>query len=615
MLGLRHKLFLGFGGLLAITLIIGAMSIVLLTELGESVDVILRENYRSVVACQDMKEALERMDSGILFVFLGYRNKGTQLIQENREKFLATLKIQEGNITIEGEAERTAELSNLFARYREALQEVSAPVEIRRTDAERYFSEILPLFQKIKGIADSILQMNQSTMSAANERARVKAAAARSRMLVLLIAGVAVAAVFMVFTGKWILKPIDRLTWSVDEISRGNLDLVVKIDSHDEIGRLSEEFNTMAERLREFRRTGQAHLMRIQRSTEQAFESLPDAIAVVDGAGTIEVATPTAAEAFGMKPETDVRGLPLDTVAMLFDQAIRTGRVAEPSDRGALIQKFIRGEERYFRPKAVPIVDSDGQPSGAVLVLTDVTQQRHQDELKKGLISTVSHELRTPLTSIRMAIHLLLEEKVGALTEKQAELLVTAREDAERLNSILEKLLDISRLESGKASKDLRPQPVHQLVFEAVEPFQTLAKERGISLSVNLADDVPEVLADLTLIQHAFANLLSNALKYTDPGGQVMVSAAAEEEFVRFAVSDTGRGIPAQYLEKVLEQFFRVPGQIPSSGVGLGLSIVKDIIDAHGGTIRVESGPGEGSKFSFTLKRATLVAPQELTNA
>lgn len=611
MLGLRQKLFLGFGVLLAIIVIIGSMSIVLLTELSESIDVILRENYRSVVACQEMKEALERMDSGVLFVFLGYGKEGGRLIRENQRKFLSALNVQLGNITVDGEAEKSAELGRLFARYREALQEVTGSNQVARAGVDPYFSEILPLFQKIKGMADDILQMNQHTMTAANERARVKATAARSHMLLLLVAGVGVAAVFMVLTGKWVLTPIDRLTRSVDEISRGNLDLVVKIDSRDEIGRLSEAFNTMAERLREFRRTGQARLMRIQRSTEQAFRFLPDAIAVIDGSGKIEMATATAAEGFGMKPETDVHNQPFDMAATLFDQAVRTGRVAVPPERGALTQKFIRGEERYFQPKAVPIVDVDGQAAGVILILTDVTQQRQQDELKKGLISTASHELRTPLTSIRMAIHLLLEEKVGGLTDKQAELLVAAREDSERLNSILEKLLDISRIEAGKASADLTPQSAHQLVFDAVEPFRTPAKEHGLTLVTDLPEDVPEVLADLTLISHAFANLLSNALKYTDPGGTVTVSAVTEGEFVRFTVSDTGRGIPAQYLEKVMEQFFRVPGQVADSGVGLGLSIVKDIIDAHGSTIRVESGTGEGSRFSFTLRRADHMTTQE----
>ena len=169
-----------------------------------------------------------------------------------------------------------------------------------------------------------------------------------------------------------------------------------------------------------------------------------------------------------------------------------------------------------------------------------------------------------------MALHLLLEEKIGSITEKQAELLVAAREDSDRLHSVLEQLLNISRIESGRAQIDSRPISSHQLVFESVEPFRRTAQDRGISLEINLPDDLPEVLADSGLIAQVFANLVSNALKYTNPGGKVTVSAKTDDSFVTFSVSDTGIGIPEKYLQRILEQFFRVPGQGGDAGVRAG---------------------------------------------
>jgi NtrC-family two-component system sensor histidine kinase KinB len=239
-----------------------------------------------------------------------------------------------------------------------------------------------------------------------------------------------------------------------------------------------------------------------------------------------------------------------------------------------------------------------------ILILSDVTQERHQDELKRGVVSIVAHQLRTPLTSVRMALHLLLEEKIGALNEKQAELVVAAREDSDRLHSVLEQLLNISRIESGRAQINCRPISSHELVFESIEPFRRTAQDNGISLEINLPNDLPEVLADSGLIAQVFANLVSNALKYTNPGGNVTVSAKSDDSFVIFSVSDTGIGIPKQYLESILEQFFRVPGQGGDAGTGLGLSIVQQIIGAHGGTVSVESTEGAGSIFSFGLKKA-----------
>jgi signal transduction histidine kinase len=288
----------------------------------------------------------------------------------------------------------------------------------------------------------------------------------------------------------------------------------------------------------------------------------------------------------------------------LFHEALSANRTAESRDDHALIQRFVRGEERFFRPRAIPITDTDKRPTGVIILLSDATQERHQNELKKGVISTVAHQLRTPLTSVRMALHLLLEEKVGFLNEKQAELAVAAREDSDRLYLILEQLLNMSRIESGKAQIDLRAVSAHELVFESAEPFRRAARDKGIALDVEIPDDLPEVEADPMLVTQAFANLLSNALKYTDAGGQVSISAEASEDWVVFMVSDTGRGIPAQYVRKILEQFFRVPGQGGASGVGLGLSIVQEIISAHGGTVDVKSEEGRGSVFTFSLPRA-----------
>ncbi|MDD3473850.1 MAG: HAMP domain-containing sensor histidine kinase, partial [Syntrophaceae bacterium] len=144
----------------------------------------------------------------------------------------------------------------------------------------------------------------------------------------------------------------------------------------------------------------------------------------------------------------------------------------------------------------------------------------------------------------------------------------------------------------------------HELVFNSVEPFQRKALDLGITLNVQLMDDLPSVYADSVLISQVFANLLSNSLKYTTPGGSITISAEYDESFVNFHISDTGKGIPEQYLQKIMQQFFRVPGQSGVTGIGLGLSIVQEIVSAHGGTISVESVEGSGSKFSFSLVRS-----------
>jgi two-component system, NtrC family, sensor histidine kinase KinB len=602
-LGLRQKISLGFAGLSIIILIIGAQSLHHLSSLGESIDVILRENYRSVIACQQMKDALERIDSGLLFVLLGESEQGNDLVLGSADAFERALRIELDTITLPGEGEKASHLRDLFARYKSLFPEIrdeSLPASTRHS---AYFGTLLPLFDEIKRTADDILQMNQENMSDANDRARRTAASARQSMYVLLAAGTVVAIVFIIFMGRWVLRPIQHFIRSADEIRRGNLDLVVSVKSHDEIGHLSEAFNAMAASLRNFRRTDQARLLRIQWATQQAFDRLADSVAVVDLEGTVEVASASAAEVFGLRPSARVFGLPFG-LGELFNDALREGRPVPQKGGQQVIQKFPGGEERFFSPEAVPILDPDRRPTGVIIVLKDVTQVRQQDEIKRGVIQTVSHQLKTPLTSMRMAIHLLLEEKVGSLTEKQADLLMTAREDSNRLNGILNSLLDMSRMEAGKSPFEFSAVPLQTLLIQAVEPFRRAAQDQGVVLAVEKTGDNPEVRIDSTRIIHVFGNLIANALKYTAPGGNITLSGRSEDGLVRCLVSDTGSGIPEQYLRKVFEPFFRVPDPGNTKGAGLGLAIAREIVEAHGGTMDVESREGVGTTFSFTLRKA-----------
>jgi two-component system, NtrC family, sensor histidine kinase KinB len=603
MLELRQKLSLGFGGLFLIILIIGVQSIVQFRDLGQSIDIILRENYRSVVACQEMKEALERMDSGILFTLLGYQAEGADMIRKNEKAFGAALEVELHNITLPGEGEKAAALKALYTNYLDVLHKVenqALSVEGRR---RLYFGELFPLFQQVKKTADDILQMNQQNMHDANDLARKHAAAAQKRMYIFLFCGAVVAVAFMLFIGKWILRPIRRLMRSTEAIRDGNLDLVVRAESHDEIGRLSDAFNDMATSLRAFRRSDQAKLARTQEAAQETFSRLPDAVAIADLDGRVEISTESAKNIFGLKPGTLVMNSPVKPLHRLFE-TVTNGNSLTYQEEEKLFQLFVNGDERYFYADAAPMMDREGHLTGVILVMKDVTEKRHVEELKGGLISTVSHQLKTPLTSIRMAIHLLLEEKVGPLTEKQIELLIAAREESDLLHRILSNLLDISRIESGCVPMAFQAISPHALVMETVDPFRRTAQEGGVNLDTNIPDGLPDVSADTGQIGHVFSNLLSNALRYTAPGGKISITAQAEEQMVRFTVTDTGSGIPNQFLQRIFEQFFRVPDQKNETGTGLGLAIAKEIVEAHGGTINVESQEGQGATFSFTLKRA-----------
>lgn len=603
MIGIRQKLALGFGGLLAIVIVIGVLTVSHLDKLGHAIDVILKENYVSVVACQNMNEALERMDSGVLFTLAGHGGEGLRLVSENEKKFRSALESELRNVTIPTERQKALEIEELFERYMESIPAVMDDSRPFQQRSESYFGTVLPLFQGIKTLSHGILEMNQTSMSRANDEARALAASAYRETVVAVAACAVIAILFGYLIHRWILKPVKALTESAGEISRGNLDLVLETGSSDEIGKLSESFNEMAASLRQMRKSDMERLVRTKRAMEGIMRALPDAVAVVDPAGRVEFSTETAERFFGLSPGARVGDLGFEWLPSLVERALSSGGAAVSVPGVESVQRFYDGEEHFFRPYAVPVPPAPGSPApaGAALILEDVTRLREQEELKRGVVSTVSHQLKTPLTSLRMCIYILLEEKVGALNAKQAELLAAAREDGDRLSGMLTDLLDINRIESEKTPHDAAPHSPRSLVRDAVEPFLAEARDRGVAIVNAIPDDLPDVTASEPGIRHVFGNLVSNALRFTRPGGTVTLGAEANGGYVRFTVEDTGDGIAPEHLPKVYEQFYRAPGQDESSGVGLGLAIVKEIVEAHGGSVGVTSERGKGSVFEFTL--------------
>ena len=250
-MSLRQKLALGFGGVLAIIVAIGVHNVARITELGQSIDVILRENYRSVLACQEMKEAVERMDGGVVFALLGAGEKGSDQIAQNEARFEKALDVELHNITIPGEGEKAALLKRLFEQYRSTVRATAAPALGQEARRKTYFAELRPRSQRIRDTADDILQMNQKSMVDRDARARRQASAVLKQVYLMFFAATIVAAGFLFLTGKWILRPITRLIDSANEIRKGNLELVVPRTSRDEIGQLSEAFNAMTASLRD----------------------------------------------------------------------------------------------------------------------------------------------------------------------------------------------------------------------------------------------------------------------------------------------------------------------------------------------------------------------------
>ena len=435
-----------------------------------------------------------------------------------------------------------------------------------------------------------------------DRRARAAAAASVRWMAFALAGSAVVATLIAVLLSRSILEPIREVTHGVRAMARGDLEQVVPVLSRDELGELAASFNSMARTIREFREAGTARLLRAQKTAQATIDSFPDPVVVVEPDGSIERVNPAAHRVLGISADGAVPWTAPPTLRSPLTEVLGGSPDYLPTGVETALCLRDDGQERFYLPRVLAMRGDDG-PLGAAVVLHDVTKFRLVDQLKSDMVSTVSHELKTPLTSLQMAVHLLLEEAVGPLTAKQTELLLAARQDTDRLLAMINDLLDLTRIEQGRLRLDLHPVAASDLVGRRDRAGRVLRPRRpGVELSGNVAFGLPPVLVDRERIEHVFDNLIGNALAHTPRGGSIRVSAEAEGDgrAIRFAVADTGEGIPAEYQPRLFERFFRVPGS-GRAGAGLGLAITREIVAGHGGRIEVESEPGRGANFIFHL--------------
>ncbi len=602
---LQTKLLIGLVPTILILVLLGLWAVIMFYRLGGNIDVILRENFTSILAAEGMKEAIERMDSGLLFAVGGRDRHGRDQFEANRPRFLEHLKVEQATITLPGEAALADSLDRLFSQYVEHAERFFAlPADPPERRAQVYFQELLPTFEQIRKDADRVLELNQDNMSAMDRRARANAATSIRLMIGALIAAVVMAVGVAVHLSRSILRPIHMVTEGARALARGELDQIVPAASRDELGELANAFNEMARTLREYRQSGTERLLRAQKTAQATVESFPDPVVVVDPMGSVEQANRAARRLLGVSPATEspVPWHPAEPLKTLISDVLAGHGDYLPVSLEQAISLSDSGQERYFLPRVLAIRTETDLLLGAAVVMVDVTKFQLLDRLKSDMVSTVSHELKTPLTSVQMAIHLLLEEMVGPLNAKQIELLLAARQDSERILTMINDLLDLTRIEQGGVQLELSAVPASELVLEAVKRFQPQAQAAGLSLSSDVSASEKSVMVDRDRIEHVFDNLVMNAIQHTARGGSIRLGAfAGDGDRVRFVVRDTGDGIAAEHVARIFEKFYRVPSSKHAGGAGLGLAIVREIVTAHGGQIDVSSQPGKGTAFTFTL--------------
>jgi NtrC-family two-component system sensor histidine kinase KinB len=598
----RSRLLLAQAPLAAALLLVGVASLRTVSALGKNAENSLRDNYRSAVATQRMSAALEHVNRDALLLAVG--KKAADSRSPQMERFDVELRAQWENITEPGELEATHRLAAAWDVYRRADDDAQAA----RDPVAAYLGPLEQARAVVEAATDEILSLNADAMQRKSEDAKRMARRLLALMTAATVGALAVGLLVSSSLTTRTVRPLFALARAVRRFGEGHGDARVRARGDDEISALGREFDTMAERLEQYRKSSLGDLMRARQSAQAAIESLHHPVLILDAEGVVLNLNRVAESLLGVGRD-DGNGRPLQ--ALTIDPALRdrldAARAHVVSGRGPYLPHRLdeaisisRADgPRRFLPQAAALYSDEGSAIGVTIVLQDVTRLARFDELRNDLVATVAHEFRTPLTSLQLAIHMCADGAAGPLTGEQATLMTGARKDCARLLDIVDEILDLSRIQAGTLEIHARPIETDRLLEHAASAAEAAAHAAGIDLDIHRAGQLA-VIADPERIDIVLANMVGNALRHSPPGGHVVARARRKGRVVRFEVQDSGPGIPPQYVDRIFERFFQVPGG-KRGGVGLGLYIAREIVHAHGGAIGVDAAPAGGTTFWFTV--------------
>ena len=601
---LQAKILSGYAASVALVILVGLWGVFNLRQLGRASEEILQDNYRSIRAADGMIDALERQDSATLILLLDDVEAGRELFREYQILFSERLGRAKDNVTLEDEPETLAALESAYRDYLTSVDRLIAQSDGDRADETALYEEqVRPDFQTVRDAAGRLRDINQEAMSLASQRA---SATSRNAIISVAIAGFSAAIAGLVIS--WILsrnlvRPVKAMYGAAEQIADGNYDIQLDVSSKDELGQLAEEINVMSRRLQAFKALNLNKVVAEKQRSEAIIHSLTDGIVVVDGELDIVAMNPTAAAIFETKADYALGKHCLEVIdnRKLYEQ-IQGALESEASSNGLDAQSELtveRGTTEHYQYMTTPVTTEDNQRLGVVLLLQNVTNLKQLDQLKDEFVMTASHELRTPLTGMAMSINLLQETTQEKLSETEKALLETAQEDVQRLRDLVNDLLDLSKIESGKIDIERAEVDPGALIEKAIALLKVQSDEKGIDVTSRVSPNISRVSADAGKAIWVLTNLIANALRYAK--NTIEVSANPHGTWISIAVTDDGPGIDPAYQRKIFDKFVQVKTEKDVGGTGLGLAICKEMIKAHGGTIWVESTPGHGCKFAFTL--------------
>lgn len=591
--------------LVIMTALIGLAAGVNLWQLSHSIDGLMTANYRSIKLANQMLEDLEEQDRAILTYLRVDARKGLRSFSQRRKRFRQTLEMERRNITEPGERNRVKRLGDDYARFVTLMprfQNIAAQKGLPAA-LSFYESDFRPQISAIKHHLRAIAKLNEKAMFRSKNRATNNAAGSMYFILLISLGAVCGSLIAARYFLRLFFEPVLQLTKTVRQVKSGAFNCQAPVVYQDEIGELATEFNQMTRRLKEYEQSSVGRLLAEKNKSLAIVKSISDPLVVLNKDLQIQLINAAGEEFFAVKEQQVLNGSFLELSGMGEVAELITGVLQDHAETLQRIIGFQNGkQELFFNVVTKAVQDGTAEINSVIVLFQNITQLKQLERLKTDFVATVSHEFKTPLTSIMMGVSLLEEEKLGILNEKQKATILSIQEEGESLTTLVNDLLEISRIESKGSILKIQLCSILGLFEAVMKKFGESAARKEINLHFEAEDDLPKVQADPEKILWVLNNLVSNALKYTSAGDEIIIGAAVKYDELCITVQDTGPGIPAAYLDKLFDKYVQVQGyDLEFRGTGLGLAIAKEIVEAHGGEIWCESKIDVGSTFTFTI--------------
>lgn len=569
-MNLRNRLTLGIGVLFILILLLGLQSVRSVRQLSVASKDILADNYNSVHYVEEMLRSLDRLSQD----------------STSHDVLINSLALQQQNITEVNEKEVTSALTKKI----DALTDSVSITQIQAIREDLY----------------RVMELNMNSIRSKSSDMESSAEDAVQWLTILSVLCILLAAIFLIRFPAIILRPIDKLKQGITQIANYNYEERLDFGDNKEFRAVAMSFNDMACKLSEYRRSSLDRLMTEKKRIEAIVNSLHEPIIGLDPERKILFMNNEAFSILNLKRD-NIIGRNAAEIALNNDLLRRLIRevYAENDDDHGPLKIYADNKESYFQMDNIPLyIDPIGETQqqfvGNLIILNNVTKYKELDSAKTNFIATVSHEMKTPISSILMSVQLLGDSRLGSLNDEQTQLLGSIRESSNRLLNITGELLNLTQVESGKLT--LKPKIVKpiELIEYAIKATQVLAERFHCFVEVEYPEKISKLFVDNEKIAWVITNLLSNAIHHSPENSRIIVGAAQHDKQVDIYVQDFGHGIDPRYHKSIFDRYFRVPGT-KVQGSGLGLAISKDFVEAHGGTISIESEIGKGCRFTVSL--------------